>query len=731
MTTGPQTIVDSVHIAQGIWENEASSLSVSESSPLLARSGHGNLYLVLETVGGFPDHESIQRSIVELVQENYQTPRSITAAIREAIKTANVWLFEQNVSSPREERGIAGLTVLVLKDQDAYVGQIGPSLLYHVRQGNVTRYPDESSWLTSSQLQDVDVRESPPLGLRREIEPQLSHLRLSEGDHFVLSSTTLVTYAKADDISDALTRTGANNVREGIESLANGRDLSSVVIEIGSGQSRAADRGAAPRPRAWDRISGSLRQRVATSDPDELADDEELHDETELDEQLPSLNWRDALSSVGRSFGRLVRGFRNAFQHVLPEKEQRTSHKPTVVRSKASGSTGPDRRLLWLALGIPLVVVGVYVVTRYQYEQSRLQQFQQLLRSAQEARVAAESETNVAEQRVKIRQAISLYQEALNLKATDATAKAEQQALQERLDVINQVKYLGWNELRDYGVSEDPRCHPSTVVVQGADVFVFDPGTERVYRSLFNQSRTALQNVASEQPLLRRGDHQGEFVATDFLDITWAEAGGSRGRSNLLIVNKTGQVLEYDPWVGLKVLPTSATTRWSQPISVASYNGNLYVLDTAANRLLRYEPTPSGYDSPPGDYFASGVTVTLAGAVDMAIDGNLYLLYSSGTVAKYLRGQSVPFSQANMDEPLLSPTSVHATGTLDQTGFLYVADAGNHRIVQFNKSGEFVQQFRSRTSGLLADLRGLYVDDNLGKMYVISGCKLYWASIIE
>ena len=60
-----------------------------------------------------------------------------------------------------------------------------------------------------------------------------------------------------------------------------------------------------------------------------------------------------------------------------------------------------------------------------------------------------------------------------------------------------------------------------------------------------------------------------------------------------------------------------------------------------------------------------------------------------------------------------------------EEGHVYVADAGNRRVVQFSKEGEFLRQFRAAEGSTEMDqLRGLFVDEERGRMFLMNGNSL-------
>jgi hypothetical protein len=746
MSTRLQASVDSFSVIDGVWQEKSTSIGIFEEASVIPdKRGRGNLYVLVETVGAFPEPTRIQQEIVRIIEEYYRTPGSITASIREAIKTANTYLFEENLQAPREERGVAGVTCVVLKDRDAYVGQCGPTVLYQVGGGDASsrdenqlrRLPSESTWLSSKTLQEVDISREPPLGLRRDIEPDLHHLHIEEGDVLILASASLAKLASNEEIAGASLQRGAHTVRENLEELAQGRDLSLIVVEAlgaehaptseeGEAYPAAAGEFAGERPGLWGKASSAVRRlsRPSSRDQEDRLE-EELGEEPAETERVPiGVQVQHVAQSARRGLGKLTRGLATLLVRVLPEREE--SKRARQARPSRQGTgTAMDKRWLWAVLLVPLVIVLLIALTRVQHERSQQAQYRQLLAQVQEAKVSAQAMTTVPEQRSKLTEALSLVEQAAQIKPADQDLLAEKQSISDWLDRINRVvrlTYLG--PLQDFS-DADGKAQVTRVIVHGLDVYVLDRGTQRVYKHLLNESRDALQPLTGDPVLLREGDQQGEITIDSLLDIAWVEAGGFRGSGRLFILDKQGHVLQYDPLLGMESFPTAETGSWLEPIAASGYYGRLYVLDPRTTRVLRYVLTNSGYEASSGDYFIAGTDSKISNAVDLCIDGNMYILHADGMISKYQEGTGVPFTQSNLDVPLKNPSSIAASGFMDEGGYVYVADAGNQRVVQFSKSGEFIRQLRSSDATNMNDLRNIFVDEAAQKLFLLNGNKLY------
>jgi serine/threonine protein phosphatase PrpC len=749
-----RTAVDSFSLISGALQEQASNLSAFEQSALVPdRRGRGNLYVLVETIGGFPDHAQVQQQIIQVAQEYFRTAGSITAGIRTAIKTANAKVFDANLNASREQRGVAGLTLMVLKDRDAYIGQLGPALLYHIAKGEFRRLPTESTWLSSETLEDVDTDRQPPLGLRREVEPELSHLYVRDGDLLILASTLLAKLATDDQVRSAVSHRGATSVCESLQALARGEDVSALVVDVlavGEGEvgARPAD---AERPSLWTRVASGLReslhsgptdappQGVGTGAEGPLAseeqatavEEEEGWEEEEAETAPWAIDLRGAAQSVLSTVSGVGRGLATLLARVLPEAEPGQRAKRQQARRAVAPAAHGERKWLWVAVLIPVLVIAIFALTRYQYERSRQMHFRQLRETAQEAKTSAQISTSLAEQRVKIAQALAALDEALLLKPGDAETLAAREELSNWLDRINRVSRLFYfNVLKEFPDTETDKSQLGTTIVRGIDVYVLDLGMNRVYKYLLNETRDAFQVLDVDPVLLRKGDQHSEITVEDLMDIAWAESTPALGSSALFILDKKGHVLKYDPAVGrISAFPTADSSAWRNPVAMTGYLGRLYLLDPGANRVLKYLLTSTGYGGPPTDYLQTDTAANIADAVDLAIDGNVYVLHLDGRISKYSEGASVAFPQQNLDEPLKAPSCIFVTGAMDESGSVYVADAGNSRIVQFSKAGEFIRQFRSRDPGYMDGLRGLFVDEAGKKLYLVGGNKLYLVTL--
>ncbi|HID62435.1 MAG TPA: hypothetical protein EYP49_06795 [Anaerolineae bacterium] len=732
-----QTAIGQLSIVGGVARERAENVLAIEPSPLIPLGrGKGNLYVIVEVAGEGMGRDELCRLLLETINKEYfRAPGGITAGLRQAIKAANAQLFRENRDRPAAERLIGGVSCVALREDDAYIGQAGPALVYAAHKGELARYPETSPWLDFPLLRPVDEGYVVPLGVRRDVEIDLFHCRVQPGDTIVLAETALAQIAGQDRIAKAVVYQEVDMALAHLKRLAGERDCSALVIEIlavaEEAEPEVLEEAREPvveveslaervRPgRGRQPVGPSALERVATVG-------EDLMSPLDLAGLLRGLGGglMAGLAILGSGaaalFGRILPGPEAPEQ--VPARRVAQARRPRTA-SRARG----NKVMVTLAIAIPLIVALFVGVVYLQWGKAREARFVELVEQAEARHALALTASDKPTARRLLREAQGLLTEAQTLKPEDPVVGGLQGEIQATLDEINNVVKLYWiGALQKY---DDPGSNPSRVTVSGVDVYVLDRGTDRVYKYLLNEVGDGLQDVDVDPVLLRKGDQREDIVVSDLVDMVWMPVGSGRQTSNLLVLESGGSLLEYDPIFGLTVLPVGDKDKWRYPQLIGSYFGNFYLLDSQSNQIFKYLPTADGgYSSPPTPWFQ--VDVDLAGVVDMAIDGYIYLLYADGRILKFMGGEPAPFEQTELDEPLRGPTAIF-TKPDEETKFLYVADAGNRRIVQFSKEGQFIRQFRPAEAGVFDQLKSLHVDEIGSKFYILSGNTLYMANIPE
>ncbi|UCC86033.1 MAG: hypothetical protein JSV81_14380 [Anaerolineales bacterium] len=754
-----KTVMGQMNIVRGRWASKAPSiLAVREpTSRLRGMGSRGDLFITLEIRGDFDESErdNLSQSLAETIRNTYyQSSGSITAGLRRAVLAANEQLLVEYVRSPDDEYDeefshrsagsglLAGVSAVAVRGEDVFIASVGPAITYAVTRGVVTQFPEASPWLD---MADPQATGAPALGRRMGLDVQLFHAWVEPGDILVLGDSRFAMQTEPEQVEKAIAYQGVEGALVNLGKLTGGRDCTALVVEIqakSKGPLRDEQKLSVPvQPtRGRDTVSAE-----AAPLPDTVSQAAEARRRTRVGVgraafqdvgrfrvQLPVGRW---LGAIGKGLLALLMviwtGLRTIITRVLPGQGRQPSARRLVATGQARSartSLSPKGILRALAFVIPIVVLAAVGLTYWQRGLARENEYTALMDQAQNAYQQAQAlgGDDLAARNL-LDQAETALVQANAVKPGDTAISELRASVAERQDQINRVERLYWvGKLRSYDGSASQMRR---VVVSGLYVYVLDVGADQVYHHRLDEANDALEPDEGDPVLVRRGQQVGEAVAGEMIDLVWMPAGGNRQTSDLLIL-ESGGLLEYNPSWGLTSVPIANKDAWALPVAVGSYFGNFYVLDPQAGQILRYVPSTEDYNIPAEYYFSDQSVVDLSGAVDMAIDGSIYVLYADGTIRKFEAGLPVEFQVTELDKSLSRPTAIYAAPD-DVAQYIYVADAGNLRVVQLNKDGRFVRQFKPQDEEEVnfKTLRSIFVDELTGKLYLLNDQALYIANI--
>lgn len=213
----------------------------------LGRRGTNYMFAILEPVGGAePDEYLAQEALTCLRQELAERrSQAATAALLGAIEATNTWLYDVNSERPSSHRQWFGLTCALARDDELYIAQVLPSQILIGQEGELYAFPGLEVWRWPRRPGDDEPPEQ-PLGQRTQIEPDLYHTRLDQGDLIVLTSTSLARVIDREP-QDVLVEGDAAAAGAHLETLGRRYGLSSAyaaaiaVLEPTSGPSMSHD----------------------------------------------------------------------------------------------------------------------------------------------------------------------------------------------------------------------------------------------------------------------------------------------------------------------------------------------------------------------------------------------------------------------------------------------------------------------------------------------------------
>ncbi len=729
MTDKWEANVGQLRLVGGNRVDEPANLSVLERRSFLPVGGRGKgrLYTMIELTGGAFGREELCQDLVSAIEEEYfHTPGTVTYGLRQAILLANATLWRLNAQQASERR-MGGVACVVLRGAEAFIAQAGWPVVYLVHDERLQAFPD-----TTLEDEDTSV-----LGQRQSADVRLFHALVQPGDTILIMDGPMARHLSITRIAQTVT-TSIEQTISNLETLAPAEDCSAMVIQVGMSASGAPREQwaftpvetppVAPAASALEPQSESAvrpEEQVDEPWPDEPASDR-------IARRQRSRRVSPALTDrIGAVLGTLGRFVRTVGERLLPDRQAQPSpaqHRQhgTHARRERAQEAPQTRRGIIAAIAVPLVVllvVGGYLLYR---DWSLRSEFDKRLSDAKLSRdIALASATSPSVARDYWQQVITNLEVAAKLLPERTDLQPMREEAEQAIDRINGVTRITPVKLYDY---QDPGSVPSRVIVAGLNVYVLDRGLNRVYHHILNERRTEVRDPGVSQILIQQGQPvEGQSVGS-LIDIAWFQNGGDRQAGALLILDRNGLLLEYDPaWEKLRAQTIGGQSTWRTPVAMRTFDSNLYLLDPTANQVLKYWKDQFAKNP---DSWVKKSDADLSKAMDLAIDGNIFVLHSDGKIDKYFGGESVTFTQTKSPRPLTSAAALHFD-IEEVVRNMYIVDPTDMRIVQLDHTGTFVRQFQP-VRGQEVHMRqpaGVFVDETGGKLYYVAANALYVADI--
>ena len=704
--------------------------------PRAARSREGErLFILLDLTG--PPSPHLHRELREVMARTYwSSSGSITAALRRAASAANRYLFNANLHATPSDRHQGGLILAVLHSDDLFVLQAGPSEACFLHGARVERHaPGESvSSLGVGPLTDV----------------HLYHVFVVPGDELLLAPYHLIRQAGDDGLARVLPRAELEAVLDGLEQVGAGTDFCAMVVRWARAtEAPVGDEAPAPVPEP-ERKPVRRRLRARPEPAREPAQPERRARPVAVPQPPPpsrrarpkparrpgpSLGQRlkGSVRAAGRGIAGagawMAGGMRALFQRMLPGPQRAPRGRARASRARGPRPAPKENRtvMMAIAIGIPVVLAIVVALVYMSFgAEARVQGFINQAREEIALAEAAGDDSTTA--RPHWAAALGHAQKAVQLRPDNPVATTLESQARAALDMLDGIVRVQPVRLWDFGSGTAPR----RLVVHGQAAFVLDPAGGWVVKLTLDPSGAGVVEQGETPVLVRTGQEVGGGEVGNLVDCVWGSAGGERQTSSLVVLEEGGGLVSYDPaWVDEEGIPRLTrsflgTTPGSSR-AVDFFGGRLYVLDADANQIWRYDPRDDTYPGQPNRYFVTSPRRSLVDALDMAIDGNIYVLYEDGEILQYLQGEHQPgFEVHGLPDDDLEAVAI-ALDPDGNSGLVYVADAGNKRVVVLGSDGAFRAQLRADEP--FDALETLAVDEAAKRLYVVSDGWLYVASL--
>ncbi len=264
------------------------------------------------------------------------------------------------------------------------------------------------------------------------------------------------------------------------------------------------------------------------------------------------------------------------------------------------------------------------------------------------------------------------------------------------------------------------------MIVNGTDLYVLDRTNSRLYRFLLGADGITARS-GSNPILVQQGDHIGSATVGNLTRIAWIPAGNARPNGALVALDSAGFLIQYEPVHGLSILSLRDPGSWANVTAIGALADDLVALNATQQTLTSFPAQSGSFDGPVYNYFAPDVSVNLSDAIDIAVDGDLYLLHANGQIQRFTDGKPSEYSNPPSD---VLPG--HPTGFALGQKAIFIGDAEHARIVQLSRTGAYQRQLTERNgTTILSQMRALALSDDQNALYVLSNDKIYRYSLPE
>jgi hypothetical protein len=626
----------------------------------------GKVFICLEIAQNNIDPDKVGEIIFDRMRKVFFADSEVDGYERfeEALKEVNRSLSEYKRERGNDWLGKMNVIIAAIVGDQLYLTQTGEAEAYLIRKRLATTISDD--------LQD---------GESKDVFTNIASGDLESGDFVLISTTRLLRYVSKNDLSKHV---GANleHTILSIKDFLKGE----VVSKIGLVAIQATAPGKVVKENVIENVDTVAHSR-----------EESFQEVSESGQglNLKSMKENFSMTRLKNVFGKTVNQVKNRMADLTSD--ERAERRGKTGNPWSFSNWGKDKMLAAIILLVVVLTLGVWWLRSKADEDQKIQTLAD----------------NLVQIREEINSAITTGQFDKE-RAGEMLSDAEQKAI----EVLNSGYHKSKaRDLLDLILETrdklDGVMHPKAELMadlsqKRANVSAL--GLVHLKDRLFAYEYNALYPVALDKVSdpLTIDDNEKVISAVNYDD-----------QESLLFFTESGKLLEYKN-DRINFLQTSDES-FKKGKVMAAYSNKIYVLDPTGNQIWRYTRRRDKFDG--AQPYANGVD--LKNGVDMAIDGNVYVLGSDGYITKLFQGNKEDFPIKKQPvKTLVSPTKIYTEAEMSQ---IFVLEPSENRVLVYNKD--------DRTGGAvytgqyifddLEDIRDFYVDKNTNTMYVLTATAIY------
>ncbi|MFH0905684.1 MAG: hypothetical protein V1826_03135 [bacterium] len=740
-----------------------------------AEAAHGSLYFVIDIGSPSPLSPDIAYNLIDIVKEEYYSDLDLSASesFENALKAANAELGAIAKEGEKDWIGKLNIIIAAMRSREMHIVQRGTAELHLLREGNMTNlskgmyapgetYRPEETLVnliegelspgdkvvvsTSELFYYISVEKLKRLldgNTPAQVAKKLANM-LEQEEEINRTSVLVAEFNQPELIAQeeetepnenwvgepSRIKPKTGRLREMLPGL-NKQQTVAEALEQQHVEQTTPRSQVAKEAEIEEEVEGPAARSAFTPPHQEIEPDDIIIDEAEemprRELRLPQFSLptmklprfsgvsiktdSKQLQAAGKIVFKILRGLGLLVLSLVDVVISGIGAGVKFIRKRPHG----DKILVGVVAVLVIAIVGSTLALAQGYSGNiSTRKATSALTEAQQKRDTAQASLiyeDVVKSRELLAEAYTLAESATHNKKTQAAAAILLTELTKQLDEVSGVhRFQDVQPLVDFdvlapqltaSVGPDAKVKIGEVVVLGGNVYTLDPDNNKIYKFKTSSGEAALINsLASTSKKL------STLSAASDSEMIFYTVPPSVYNLNLTNNSMTPVALD--------------SGSWNNSTKFIAYTDKLYLLDPANNQIWKYKKVPEGY-SQIASYFEINTGINLSGALDFAIDGNVFMLMPGNVVDKYTGGEKVSFTLGSL------PSTYPAIGNItrvyaDPNSQLYVLDVANKRVVRFDKEGTYLGQYIYDN---INDPQDLYVDEAGGAIYLSSGTAVY------
>ncbi|MCB9458170.1 MAG: hypothetical protein H6670_00875 [Anaerolineaceae bacterium] len=618
---------------------------------------------------------------------------SVTSALRDVFNTLNHNLHEHNQSGRSHYE--AHMICAVLRDDELYLARSGAAIALLRHSGDTFSLPED--------MDDDKKLFMAPMGTQPIPEVDMKRFVIDSGSRLLLADAAIREVSLAR-ITQALLGKTLENVLNDFKTLIT---LQTQMIATEFVVPERKIPVVAAEGDDSSQLSNTITQ-ARTNIQQEAARTAEARRK-----QSPAIKigrrMQQTVGETAKGMGTGLEAMSDVAAKVFKRKE---SEKPLI----------PPSVIMTTIVALPLALVVVIVLswigglgeTRYETCVNNA------LKNAELARNINQSQLNAIRTAWDV--VLANVSECEEERTDDPVIIALKREAQTNIDGISDITRREANLLVSL-----PGATIRRMLLQGTDLYVLDvnPRLPVIYRVKLDATGT---QAIDQDPIInmRSGATVSGLSIGPLVNMTLSTR-------NLLALDSNGVLISCS----LSLITDCTAQQLNtdilrNPIALQVYNanGNIYVLDTGANQVWRYQPTADLYPDRPSEYFTGTSLPQLVQAVDFAIrqdDGEVFVLYGGGYITRHRGGEPQSFNftpfPPGQDPSDASLQYFYLSGNL-LPGF-YLISQPTRTIYETGLAGAWQRTYRIFDESKFELLNSVVVDPGQRLIYAGSGNTIY------